>query len=537
MKALLAELGDPQLAYPAVHVVGTNGKSTATVTIEQLLLAEGLTVGATLSPHVRSWSERIRIDGLPADLPAALARIRPAAERVGATQFETITAAAFDAFAQARVDVAVVEAGLGGRHDATNVVRSRVVLLTNVGLEHTDVLGDTVEEIAIEKLAVVHDDDTIVVISDDTFRPLVPTGHVVLGGAHEAAEAFVGHRIDAAVDAELPGRLERRPGEVRDGAHNADGVAWLRAHLDRSDYTICASILRDKNVDEMLGLLASLGERFVATSSSNARSLPAACSPSTRGGTSPSWKRSRSRPPPCAARTSSASRFSSRARSISWPISRRQTGDETALPHARTHRGPHLRARRPRRHRGTCVRRRVYPRQAPSLRLPTMIIAESFFDSNTFTLARNLTVFFVIVFWLATAFWVFKDARRRIDDPWLVGMAALLGLVPPFIGPIVYLFLRPPDSIEERRDRELENRALEDRLAERDLHCPVCRGEVDASFLVCPVCTTRLKQACSSCGSPLEQIWQVCPYCATPVPPAAVTGDEVLQPLRVRRTS
>ena len=276
MKALLAVLGDPQLAYPAVHVVGTNGKSTATVTIEQLLLAEGLTVGATLSPHVRSWSERIRIDGLPADLPAALARIRPAAERVDATQFETITAAAFDAFAQARVDVAVVEAGLGGRHDATNVVRSRVVLLTNVGLEHTDVLGDTVEEIAIEKLAVVHDDDTTVVMSDDKFRPLVPMGNVVLGGAHEAADAFVGHRIDAAVDAELPGRLERRPGEVRDGAHNADGVAWLRARLDRSDYTICASILRDKDVDEMLGLLASLGERFVATSSSNARALPAA---------------------------------------------------------------------------------------------------------------------------------------------------------------------------------------------------------------------------------------------------------------------
>ena len=91
-----------------------------------------------------------------------------------------------------------------------------------------------------------------------------------------------------------------------------------------------------------------------------------------------------------------------------------------------------------------------------------MIIAESFFDSDTFTLARNLTGFFVVVFWLATAFWVFKDARRRIDDPWLVAMAALLGLVPPFIGPIVYLFLRPPDSIEERRDRELENRALED---------------------------------------------------------------------------
>jgi len=275
MQALLAELGDPQRAYPAVHVVGTNGKSTATVTIEQLLLAEGLSVGATLSPHVRSWSERIRIDGHPADLPAALARVRPAAERLGATQFESITAAALAAFADAHVDVAVVEAGLGGRHDATNVVSSRVVLLTNVGLEHTDVLGDTVEEIATEKLAVVHDDDTIVVLSDDMFRPLVLRGRIVLGGAREAAEAFVGHRLDTAVVADLPGRLERRPQEIRDGAHNPDGVVWLRSHLDRSDYTICASILRDKDVDEMLGLLAELGDRFVATSSSSARSLSA----------------------------------------------------------------------------------------------------------------------------------------------------------------------------------------------------------------------------------------------------------------------
>src|SRR6476620_2212861 len=114
-----------------------------------------------------------------------------------------------------------------------------------------------------------------------------------------------------------------------------------------------------------------------------------------------------------------------------------------------------------------------------------MLIAENFFDSDTFALGRNLAVFFVVVFWLATAFWVVKDARRRIYDPRLVGMAALLGFVPPFVGPIIYLFLRPPDSIEERRDRELENRALEERLAENDLRCPVCRGQVDASFLVC----------------------------------------------------
>ena len=130
---------------------------------------------------------------------------------------------------------------------------------------------------------------------------------------------------------------------------------------------------------------------------------------------------------------------------------------------------------------------------------------------------RNLTIFFVVVFWLATAYWVYKDARRRIEDPWLVAMATMLGLVPPFVGPIVYLFFRPPEYLEDVRERELEIRAMEDRLARRDLHCPVCRAQVEASYLVCPVCTTRLKQACVSCGNPLETLWQICPYCATPV--------------------
>jgi dihydrofolate synthase / folylpolyglutamate synthase len=276
MNALLAALGDPQLAYSSVHVVGTKGKSTAAVTIEQLLLADGSSTGATISPHVRAWSDRIRIGGRPADLEAALSRIRPDAERLGATQFESITAAALTAFADAGVDVAVVEAGLGGRHDATNVLHSRVVLLTNVGLEHTDVLGDTIEAIATEKLAVVHTDDTIVVIPDDTFAVLVPRGRIVIGGAREAAEAFVGHALGPDPYPELPGRLERRQGEVRDGAHTPDAVDWLRERLPRENaYTICASILADKDVDEILRRLEPVGDRFVATASSNARSLPA----------------------------------------------------------------------------------------------------------------------------------------------------------------------------------------------------------------------------------------------------------------------
>ncbi len=150
---------------------------------------------------------------------------------------------------------------------------------------------------------------------------------------------------------------------------------------------------------------------------------------------------------------------------------------------------------------------------------------------------RNLTLFVVAVFWLSIAFWVYKDARRRIEDPWLVGMATLLGLVP-FVGPIIYMLFRPPEYLEDVRERELEIKAMEERLSRRDLHCPVCRAEVDPSFLVCPVCTTRLRQSCRNCKAPLEALWQVCPYCETPVEPVAVELGEtqaLAPPRRERR--
>ena len=274
MRALLTELGEPQQAYPAIHVVGTNGKSTATVIVEQFLLAGGFEVGSTISPHVVGWSERIRVNGVEADFEEAVSRVREPAERLGATQFEIVTAAALAEFAAAEVDVAVVEAGLGGRYDATNVLRTRVVLLTNVGLEHTDVLGDTVEAIATEKLAVAQP-DAIVVLPDDAFAHLVPGREVRIGGARQAAEAFAGHDLGPAPNVTLPGRLERREGEVRDGAHNPDGARHLVAKLDRDDHTVVASILADKDVDAMLRILRRAGPRFVATTSSSARALPA----------------------------------------------------------------------------------------------------------------------------------------------------------------------------------------------------------------------------------------------------------------------
>jgi dihydrofolate synthase/folylpolyglutamate synthase len=273
MRTLLAALGDPQLAYPAIHVVGTNGKSTATRTIEALLLAEGLSVGATVSPHIRTWSERITVEGADADFEAALERVRPEAEAQQATQFETVCAAAFAEFAAGEVDVAVVEAGLGGRLDATNVLRSHVVLLTNVGLEHTDVLGETRGEIAAEKLAVVQE-GTVAVLPDDEFAHLAGP-NVVFGGAREAAASFLGRPVGREVEVALPGRLERRGDEIWDGAHNADGVRWLVGQLERDDYTIVASILRDKDAEAMLSTLGTVGRRFVATSSSSSRALPA----------------------------------------------------------------------------------------------------------------------------------------------------------------------------------------------------------------------------------------------------------------------
>ena len=273
MRALLAKLGDPQLAYPAVHVVGTNGKSTATLTIEALLRAEGLSVGTTISPHVRSWSERIRVDGEDADFPAALARVRADVDRQGATQFEAVTAAALAEFAARGVDVAVVEAGLGGRLDATNVLRSRVVLLTNVGLEHTDVLGETREEIAREKLAVVQE-GTVAVLPDEEFAHLAGATWLV-GGAREAASAFLGRPVEHDVEVRLPGRLERRGADVWDGAHNPDGARWLVERLPPGERVVLASILRDKDADAMLSALARAGRTFVATRSSNPRALAA----------------------------------------------------------------------------------------------------------------------------------------------------------------------------------------------------------------------------------------------------------------------
>jgi dihydrofolate synthase/folylpolyglutamate synthase len=173
MRRMMTVLGSPERRFEAIHVLGTNGKSSTTRMIAAILERHGLRTGAYTSPHLVSYRERVRIGERELsgeDFAAALARAAWAAERVNrtlgegdhVTQFELLTAAALWHMAEQEVDVAVVEAGLGGRYDATSVIDARISVLTNVGLEHTRWLGPTLTDIAEEKLAALAPEATLV---------------------------------------------------------------------------------------------------------------------------------------------------------------------------------------------------------------------------------------------------------------------------------------------------------------------------------------------------------------------------------------
>src|SRR5579859_7312955 len=195
MWRLMTALGHPQRQFQSIHVVGTNGKSSTTRMIAAILHAHGLRTGTYLSPHLVSFGERIRIDDADLDPLAfaeAVTRAARAAELVDrslaegerVTQFELLTAAAYSELAARNVEVAVIEAGLGGRFDATNVIPSKVQVLTSVGLEHTRWLGPTITDIAKEKLAVVQEDATLVLgaglhpDADLVARSIAPERHL-----------------------------------------------------------------------------------------------------------------------------------------------------------------------------------------------------------------------------------------------------------------------------------------------------------------------------------------------------------------------
>jgi hypothetical protein len=149
--------------------------------------------------------------------------------------------------------------------------------------------------------------------------------------------------------------------------------------------------------------------------------------------------------------------------------------------------------------------------------------------NNTVSLAVDLVILFLVVFWLALVYWTFADARRRIADPILVGCATVAALFP-YVGTLIYLVVRPPETLDDAHERDLEMAAAEARIAEAGMQlCPHCDHEVERDFLRCPTCLRKLKDPCPDCGRPLRPEWKICPYCE-----AEVTAPEPL-PRRSRR--
>jgi dihydrofolate synthase / folylpolyglutamate synthase len=256
MHKLSTALGMPQHRFASIHVVGTNGKSSVTRMIAALLEAHGMRTGACVSPHATRWAERVLIGGEEIDgaaFAAAVERTGQAAQTVdrglepgeAVTQFELATAAAFVAFAAARVETAVVEAGLGGRLDATNTIPSRVTVLTSIGLDHTAWLGESELEIAAEKLAVLRDHTTLVLgrVSAEV------AGLAEQTAAERGAELIVAPGDPGEVELRAPGRFQRR--------NFALAAAGTRAFLGDLDPAAAASIAATLTVP---GRLEQVGE-------------------------------------------------------------------------------------------------------------------------------------------------------------------------------------------------------------------------------------------------------------------------------------
>ena len=137
--------------------------------------------------------------------------------------------------------------------------------------------------------------------------------------------------------------------------------------------------------------------------------------------------------------------------------------------------------------------------------------------SSGLNLAVNLLILFLVIIWLSLVYWTYADARRRIADPMLVGCATAAALFP-YVGTIVYAIVRPPEYLEDVRERDLEMQAAEARLAQSGYHlCPYCDTPVEKDFLRCPNCLRKLKDPCRVCGRPLEAGWKICPFCESEV--------------------
>jgi dihydrofolate synthase/folylpolyglutamate synthase len=345
IRALMDLLGSPNRAYPSIHLTGTNGKTSTARMVDSLLRASGLRTGRFTSPHLESPTERITLDGVPlseerfGEVYDEIAPYLPMVdEPVRATFFEVLTAMAFAAFADAPVDVAVLEVGLGGLWDATNVVDAPVAVVLPVGLDHVPLLGTTLAEIATEKAGIIHEGATVVLAAqqpeaaevllrravevgatvaregleygvidravavggqlvslqglytryDEVFLPLHgPYQAANAAAALAAVEAFLGRELSPEVVAEgfasasSPGRLEvvrTSPTVIVDAAHNPHGMAATVAALSDAfsfnDLIAVVACLADKDARAMLEVLEPAVTSVVVTTNSSPRALP-----------------------------------------------------------------------------------------------------------------------------------------------------------------------------------------------------------------------------------------------------------------------
>ncbi len=326
VEGFLHLLGDPHRDLRTLHVAGTNGKGSVCATLEAALRARGLRVGKYTSPHLVDFRERFLIDGAPVEAERIVSFVEqwtPEVERLGATFFEATTAMAFTFFAEAKVDVAVIETGLGGRLDASNVVQPLVAGVTNIGIDHVEYLGGTREEIAVEKAGIFKRNTPAIVGEPEAeIRALLCREAVARGaspircvyedggpsdvrvtaegtdftlggqrirtplvGAHQAANAAVAMAmLDALPDdlrpsnadlhrglsqVLLPGRFQRVGRYLFDVAHNPDGAATLARTMEavRPPGPVVAvfSVLADKDWRGMLDVLSGVVDHFVLT--------------------------------------------------------------------------------------------------------------------------------------------------------------------------------------------------------------------------------------------------------------------------------
>ena len=334
---LLAALGDPQHNYLKVQVAGTNGKGSVCAFLDSICLAAGIHAGTFTSPHLVSITERVRIDGTDIrqdDFARIATQVRETAEKLVAageletvpTYFEQVTAIALLAFAEAGVDLAILETGLGGRYDATTAANAEIVAITRVDIDHQRYLGETLAEIAAEKAAIIRTDSQVVIgeqeriayavltsfcadlgstprsaqnevrmLGESSFRTAADVYEAVdlgLAGRHQIENAKVAiltaeilsehfpitrHDVTEGLrNARHPGRLERTGNFLLDGAHNIGGARALAAYLDEfvtGPITLVFGAVNDKDVGQIASILFPRASSIILTEASNSRAM------------------------------------------------------------------------------------------------------------------------------------------------------------------------------------------------------------------------------------------------------------------------